>query len=919
MIYNTYSITSETADLVIAPKPPALKVLTTHKSLGLLGADDHLQYYNEERLRQYLENYSIRTGLNNVYTKPETVELLSFKQDKLTSGTNIKTINNISMLGSGNIHIDSPITSVNGQTGAIVLTKNDIGLGFADDTSDMNKPVSTLQQSALNAIIATVNQKQDILTSGYNIKTVNNQSLLGSGNIDLTAGVSLVNHVNGLTGDVNIKTINGYNIMGVGNVELPLTAGVLSLNNQQGHLNIKTINGIPVLGSGDITIVTDAGVGVYMPVTQRLVVSGDVYSRDIKLTDGTLNIQLLNVTSAGWQSKVYVNSKGLVTSGGSLVADDIPGLDCSKLISGTIDSARLPSYVDDVLDYINRDAFPLVGEGGKIYIDTETDKQYRWGGSAYSVINSGAVSSVAGKTGVITLNKADVGLENIDNTSDADKPVSALQQLALNDKQDTLISGLNIKTINGVSLLGSGEIVITNEVDNIVLSVAGKVGVITLDNTDVGLDLVHNIRQLSYDQTLILTGDIISIITDLNTGTIETILSSTGILPGDYKSVTVDEKGRITAGTNPSTLEGYGITDAQSKILTGTNACFINGIDIFNTTDGVEKFITAAMLGLDRVENTNDSEKPVSLPQQLALDTKQDKLTSGSNIKTINGENILDAGDLILADGWWGPSKDPYVTTEQVTINGGWNNTIGVWNYPEWAATVVLGSNNNVDSSGIVIGDNNDGSGIIFGIDNQITTNSEGVSIIGVYNTVDVGFNNFLAGYRNFSTGGNQAVFGYGATALSDCKFIFGNSGENNNTRIVANQIGFIALKCVSSDITPVLLLPNQYYSHNGVPKNFILVDLGTTMAFEGTIVGNVGGGESVSFKVEGLVRCGATIDTCVLVGSTITPKFGDVSLDGCVVSISARSDINHLEILITGLVGKNISWNGYIDTNEVR
>lgn len=39
-------------------------------------------------------------------------------------------------------------------------------------------------------------------------------------------------------------------------------------------------------------------------------------------------------------------------------------------------------------------------------------------------------------------------------------------------------------------------------------------------------------------------------------------LSITGVTAGTYKSVTVDTKGRITAGTNPTTLSGYGITDA---------------------------------------------------------------------------------------------------------------------------------------------------------------------------------------------------------------------------------------------------------------------------------------------------------------------------------------------------------------------
>lgn len=40
-------------------------------------------------------------------------------------------------------------------------------------------------------------------------------------------------------------------------------------------------------------------------------------------------------------------------------------------------------------------------------------------------------------------------------------------------------------------------------------------------------------------------------------------LAASGVSAGTYKSVTVDSKGRVTAGTNPTTLSGYGITDAQ--------------------------------------------------------------------------------------------------------------------------------------------------------------------------------------------------------------------------------------------------------------------------------------------------------------------------------------------------------------------
>lgn len=43
---------------------------------------------------------------------------------------------------------------------------------------------------------------------------------------------------------------------------------------------------------------------------------------------------------------------------------------------------------------------------------------------------------------------------------------------------------------------------------------------------------------------------------------------TSGVKAGTYKSVTVDANGHVTAGTNPSTISGYGITDAYTKAET---------------------------------------------------------------------------------------------------------------------------------------------------------------------------------------------------------------------------------------------------------------------------------------------------------------------------------------------------------------
>ena len=90
--------------------------------------------------------------------------------------------------GSQLTGIISSVTSVNGYTGTVILTKSDIGLANVDNTSDLNKPISTATQTALNG-------KQDNLVSGTSIKTINGQSVLGNGNIEITGdtGNGIVN------------------------------------------------------------------------------------------------------------------------------------------------------------------------------------------------------------------------------------------------------------------------------------------------------------------------------------------------------------------------------------------------------------------------------------------------------------------------------------------------------------------------------------------------------------------------------------------------------------------------------------------------------------------------------------------------------------------------------------------------------
>ena len=84
--------------------------------------------------------------LTNYYTKSETNTLLGGKQATLVSGTNIKTINNESLLGSGNIDIQ-------GGGGSITI----------DPTLDSGSTNAV----ANSAITTAIDSKQNVLNTGY--------------------------------------------------------------------------------------------------------------------------------------------------------------------------------------------------------------------------------------------------------------------------------------------------------------------------------------------------------------------------------------------------------------------------------------------------------------------------------------------------------------------------------------------------------------------------------------------------------------------------------------------------------------------------------------------------------------------------------------------------------------------------------
>lgn len=134
----------------------------------------------------------------------------------------------------------------------------------------------------------------------------------------------------------------------------------------------------------------------------------------------------------------------------SYTISEVSGNLPASRISGVIDAAHLPSYVDDVIEgYLNSGKFyttksssgaysgEIKAEAGKIYVDLSNNKTYRWSGSAYVVISEtialGTTHATAGygdesraaynhstKTGnPHGTTKADLGLGSVENKSSA--------------------------------------------------------------------------------------------------------------------------------------------------------------------------------------------------------------------------------------------------------------------------------------------------------------------------------------------------------------------------------------------------------------------------------------------------------------------------------------------------------------------
>lgn len=158
-----------------------------------------------------------KADASSVYTKTEMDVELDAKQDELVSGTNIKSINNQSLLGSGNLDIHDAFIATYDQTlyadvVAAIDANKPIIVDFPNNHNLMcvtystygaagsdvlmyavynysgNPALSVITVKSTDAWSITHTSLQELLVSGTNIKTVNGNSLLGSGDVTISGG-----------------------------------------------------------------------------------------------------------------------------------------------------------------------------------------------------------------------------------------------------------------------------------------------------------------------------------------------------------------------------------------------------------------------------------------------------------------------------------------------------------------------------------------------------------------------------------------------------------------------------------------------------------------------------------------------------------------------------------------------------------
>lgn len=389
-------------------------------------------------------------------------------------------------------------------------------------------------------------------------------------------------------------------------------------------------------------------------------------------------------------------------------------------------------------------------------------------------LTAGANISIsdANEISVSGLTKASVGLENVDNTSDANKPISTATQEALDLKQDKLTAGNGISIENNViSATGSGTV---KSVNNVGPDGNGNVFITTANIPNLGI---------SEDGTTITIGDktIVPLTADSSIAANKVV----GAVAEAVKA-TQDGNGDVISTTYAKATE---LADKQDKLTAGTN------ITISETNEISVTGLTKASVGLDKVDNTSDVDKPISKATQTALDAKQDTLTAGNNISitdnkiSVTGVYTSSQVDGLLSSKADASSlddkQDKLVAGTNITIDEE-TNTISATNTTYTAGSNISISNENAISvTGVYTSSQ---------VDTLLSNKADTSSLVGKQDKLTAG--------SNITISDNNEISVMGLTKVSVGLDNVDNTSDANKPISTATQTALDAKQDVSNLVT---------------------------------------------------------------------------------------------------------------------
>ena len=282
----------------------------------------------------------------------------------------------------------------------------------------------------LGTVVTDVSGKQDTLVSGTNIKTINNESLLGSGNITIQGG-----------GGGSYTAGTGIDITS----DVISNTGVVSFN---GNTGAVTYNAIPYL-----TCATAKGTAA----KTTTLVSGTFTASDLVAGAHVL----VKFTNSNTASDPTLSVNGTTAKTIKKYGTTAPGTSAkTSWNAGTVFLFLYDGTYWMMADWLNNDTTYSGMTTTEISDGTGTTARLITPANLKTAIQTwDHVKSVNTQTGTVVLDADDIAYDNTTSQMSAMDVQGAVDEL-VSEKQDTLVSGTNIKTVNNESLLGSGNLTI---------------------------------------------------------------------------------------------------------------------------------------------------------------------------------------------------------------------------------------------------------------------------------------------------------------------------------------------------------------------------------------------------------------------------------------------------------------------------